>query len=129
MSGSAHSGAATNARSFRSFLLMAQLEAREIGARIQQARNERGLTQDELAELADVSVRALQTWESGKVIPYRHFRDLARLLKKQEEWFLYGEPEPAEDADVAERLGRIEQILEELAARLDQDEPGSQRGG
>lgn len=62
------------------------------------------------------------------MVPYRHFRDLARLLRKPEEWFLYGEQEQAVDAAVAERLGRIEQTLAELVARLDQDEPGSQSG-
>ena len=127
---SAHPSSATTTRNFRSFLLMAQLEAREIGARIKQARKERGLTQEELAELCDVSTRALQTWEGGAVTPYRHFKDLARLLQRQEEWFLYGDPPaPAEDAELGEvkdRLERIESRLEQVVQLLARSDPGEQ---
>src|SRR3954471_19120300 len=85
--------AATNPRNFRTFLLMAQFEAAEIGARIRQARNERGLSQDELAAMASFSKRSLQDYEAGVTIPYRHLREFGRLLNKPEEWFLYGEAE------------------------------------
>lgn len=83
--------AATNTRAFRSFLLVAQFEAREIGARIRQARDEQGMTQEELAALASFSKRSLQTYEAGQTIPYKHLREIGRLLGKPSEWFLYGD--------------------------------------
>ena len=51
--------AATRTRNFSRFLLMAQLQAKEIGARIALARNEAGLTQEEVTDLATFSKRSL----------------------------------------------------------------------
>ena len=115
--------AATNPRTFHTFLLMAQLEAREIGARIQRARLESGLTQEQLAEMASFSKRSLQDYETGVTIPYRHLRELSKLLGREPEWFLYGEPDPpAEEPDsaVEARLDHIERVQEEQVALLRQ---------
>ena len=131
----AHLSAATNLRSFRSFLLMAQFEAREIGARIALARNEKGLTQDELASMASFSKRSLQDYETGETIPYRHFAELGRLLGKPHEWFLYGEKEPepttaeefrslqAELAEVHGRLARVDATMGQVLAALERLAP------
>ena len=106
--------AATNARNFRTFLLMQQFAAEEIGARIRQARKERGLTQDELADLASgFSKRSLQDYESGKTIPYKHLQELGRLLNKPTEWFLYGDV-----ATKPEWEARFDEMQEQLAAIL-----------
>lgn len=83
--------AATNTRSFRTFLLVSQLQAQEIGARIALARNELGLTQDQLADLGSFSKRSLQNWEAGVVIPYKAFEEISLLLHRPREWFLHGE--------------------------------------
>ena len=99
--------AATNSRSFRTFLLVSQFEARAIGARIAQARKEAGFTQEELAEMASFSKRSLQDYEGGKTIPYRHLREIGALTRKTPEWFLYGEE--AETPDLAARLGALEE--------------------
>jgi repressor LexA len=89
---------------------MQQFEAQEIGARIKQARLERGLTQEQLAEMASFSKRSLQDYEAGSTIPYSHFRELGRLLNKPPEWFLYGDEAGTGDqlAEIIERLERIE---------------------
>jgi transcriptional regulator with XRE-family HTH domain len=71
---------------------MQQLEAEAIGKRIRQARNERGgMTQDELAAMALISKRALQEYEAGVRIPYRHLPEFSRILNRPTEWFLYGD--------------------------------------
>ena len=93
-------------RSLRAFILVQQFAAEEIGARIQQARKERGLTQEELAEMASFSKRSLQDYETGVTIPYRHLAEIARLLGKTVEWFLYG--------DEAANAGELEAIRAEL---------------
>jgi transcriptional regulator with XRE-family HTH domain len=91
---------------------MQQFDADAIGARIRQARNERGLTQDELAAMASFSKRSLQDYEAGTTIPYRHLRELGRLMNKPEEWFLYGDQTVGGVGE--QRLREI--IREELAA-------------
>src|SRR5215470_4829709 len=54
---------------------MDDAEMRErIGARIAQARKAEGLTQRDFAELLGVTVRSLQHYEAGTIVPYRHFR-------------------------------------------------------
>lgn len=116
----AKKSAATNARTFRTFLLMEQFAAREIGARIRQARKERGLTQEQLAEMASFSKRSLQDYEAGATIPYPHFTELSALLKKPTAWFLYGEEPDA--PDVTDRLERIEERLAEVLARLEDEQ-------
>lgn len=88
--------AATTTRTFRSFLLMSQLEAQEIGARIKQKRLERGMTQEELAQTASFSARSLQDYENGVTIPYKHFQELGRLLDVSHEWFMYGDEDEGE---------------------------------
>jgi transcriptional regulator with XRE-family HTH domain len=117
--------AATKSRSFRTFLLMAQFEAREVGARIAQARNERGLTQEQLAEIASFSKRSLQDYEGGITIPYRQLRELGQLLNKPTEWFLYGDADQVTAEELAElrtdlaevkgSLARVEALLQERA--------------
>jgi transcriptional regulator with XRE-family HTH domain len=91
-----------------------QFEAQEIGARIRQARLERGLTQESLAEMASFSKRSLQDYEAGQTIPYRQLREFSRLLNRPEEWFLYGD-EKSSGLD-EDRLREI--VREELEAAL-----------
>jgi transcriptional regulator with XRE-family HTH domain len=107
---------ATSNRNFHTFLLVQQLAAKEIGARIALARKEAGFTQEELAVTSSFSQRSLSNYESGVSIPYKHLRELSRLLQRPTEWFLYGEEEPDETvseqlAEIVARLERIEQLL------------------
>jgi transcriptional regulator with XRE-family HTH domain len=127
--------AATNERNFRTFLLMAQFEAAEIGARIRQARKERGLSQQQLAEIGPFSKRSLQDYETGKTIPYSHLRDLARLLHKPEEWFLYGVEPISQDEELLaqlrvlpDRIAALEAELRDLQALLDERLPPQAAG-
>jgi transcriptional regulator with XRE-family HTH domain len=96
-----------------------QFEAKEVGGRIALARNEAGLTQETLAEMASFSKRSLQDYEAGVTIPYKHMREISRLLAKPVEWFLHGESDSArETAETIEALtGRLE-ALEGRVAQL-----------
>lgn len=83
---------ATDLRSFRTFLVMRQFAAQEIGARIARARREAGgMTQPELAEALDVSTRSLQDYEAGTTIPWKHFQALSKIFDRPLEWFLHGQ--------------------------------------
>lgn len=111
--------AATNGRTFRTFLLMSQLQAQEIGARIKQKRRERGMTQDELAVMTSFSSRSLQDYENGVTIPYRHFQEIGRLLHATPEWLMYGsETGPVRDEEEPDR-GTVRGLLRELEATVE----------
>lgn len=118
--------AATNLRNFRSFLLMQQFAAHEIGARIAQARREAGgMTQEQLAEISSFSTRSLQNYEAGKTIPWKYLGELSRLLRKPTEWFLYGDDETIEPAVAALSRPELEDLvrrLEVVADRLERDQ-------
>jgi transcriptional regulator with XRE-family HTH domain len=85
-------------------------DAGEIGARITEARVACGLSQKELAERIDCSVRALQGYERGVTIPFLYLDAIAYALSRPSEWFLYGEDGPFRD-----RLARLEAKIEKLA--------------
>lgn len=114
--------AATNDRNFRTFLLMSQLEARAIGARIALARNEAGLTQDELSDLAQgFKRRSLQDYETGVTIPFKHLREISALLDRPVEWFLHGDPDQPSSEDwrqVREEIAHLADVLARIENRL-----------
>jgi transcriptional regulator with XRE-family HTH domain len=120
--------AATNLRTFRTFLLVREFATEEIGERIARARKQAGgMTQEQLADLLDVSKRSLQDYEAGKTIPWKYFQLLEKILKRPLEWFLYGEEGTATTAldadDLAAALDRLEAVearQRELAERLEQ---------
>lgn len=114
--GAAQKLAATNSRSFRTFLLVSQFAAIEIGARIRLARDEKGLSQEQLAALCSFSKRSLQDYEAGVTIPYKHFDEIVRILGHSTAWFLYGDESKAEDPEAIRQAIREEMI--ELAASV-----------
>jgi transcriptional regulator with XRE-family HTH domain len=108
--------AATKDRNFRTFLLVSQFEAEEIGARIALARKERGMTQEELASVASFSKRSLQDYEAGVTIPYRHLQEIGGLLGRPVRWFLHGDPKSDDPADLDDLREEVAGIREDLAA-------------
>jgi transcriptional regulator with XRE-family HTH domain len=62
-----------------------------LGGRIRAARERRGLTQRELAELVGVGARTVRLWEAGRKQPYlARLRTLARVLVVDLGWLLEG---------------------------------------
>lgn len=125
---------ATEARNFRTFLLMSELERDGITSRIGQARRDAGLTQEEMADLLGVIPRTIQNYESKRV-PWRHLKEIATITGKPQEWFLRGDEDDGEDpavqavravealdskidVDVTPRLDGIERELRELRREL-----------
>jgi transcriptional regulator with XRE-family HTH domain len=137
---SAQKVTATDVRSFRTFMLMQQFVAQEIGARIAQARREAGgMTQDQLAELLNVSKRSLQDYESGTTIPWKYFQVLQQVFERPLDWFLHGDPKDGSTANhdpdqlqavlalVEEMHGWVRELRELVEARLaelPQSQPG-----
>lgn len=107
------------AKDFRSFLLMQQFAAREIGQRIAQARRESGgMTQPDLAEALNISTRSLQDYEAGVTIPWKHFQMLSSIFDRPLAWFIHGE-EPETQATGIPSDPRELAALEDLATRIE----------
>lgn len=99
-----------------------------VGGRIAQARKQRGLTQRQLAEGLGVTVRSVQSYESGAVLPYRHLARLGALLHRSPAWFLHGRTSGVEERDALVALRRefhdrfrtLDEQLGQLNERLEQ---------
>jgi DNA-binding transcriptional regulator YiaG len=80
--------AATAADAARSLtLLMDDLQEEAICARIQKARKEAGLNQDEFAELLEVIKRTVQNYESNRV-PWSKMGQISEITGKSTRWLL-----------------------------------------
>lgn len=76
------------------------------------------MTQEQLAELLDISKRQLQNYELGETIPWKHFQPLTRIFDRPLEWFLYGAESEA-DAREQRLVEAIEQV-QGLVAKVDE---------
>lgn len=97
----------------------------EVGQRIIDARKNLGLTQLELAELAGISQRSMQAYETGEVIPYRKLREIAAVLQVSPMWILHGEEEEA-DPEVVELQRQVEnlsKLIRAMSRKLDRISP------
>jgi transcriptional regulator with XRE-family HTH domain len=105
---------ATDVRNLRTLLLLSVFDSQAIGDRIAQARNETGLTQEEIADLVGVSTRSWQGYEAGDVVPYRHMRRIEEVTRRSVVWILHG-------GEALETVGeqRLREIVrEEIEAAL-----------
>lgn len=110
---------------------------REICARIKEARNRAGLTQQEMADLLDLTLRGYQNYEVERV-PFRRLGEIARLTGVEESWLLYGGGARAQGEmveavatmidllrSIDQHLVRIEQAMpERRRARQPGEQPG-----
>jgi transcriptional regulator with XRE-family HTH domain len=99
---------ATDARNLRTLLLLNVFAPDEVAARIKQAREEAGLTQDDLADAIGIGMRQVQNLEAATSKPFKHVVKISEATGRSVEWLLHGEPEATSD--------RLDQALEQLAA-------------
>lgn len=98
---------------------MRQFAQQEIGERIAQARKESGgMTQEELAELLNVSKRSVQDYEAGTTVPWKYFQLLEEVFKRPLSWFLHGEEEQLPQ-DLAQQLADAMDALVAVAGRFE----------
>jgi transcriptional regulator with XRE-family HTH domain len=93
---------------------------KEIGKKIQQAREERGLTQVDLALALGITQAALSNYELGKRRLYLHqIEEISRVLGKDLEYFIGTDqeasaPRPLKNTPALEKLiGRIRNLNDE----------------
>jgi PAS domain S-box-containing protein len=84
-----------------------------IGRRIALARRHAGLTQGEVARQLGVTKRSLQGYEAGTVAPYRHLRDLARILGRDRTWFLESDSRPQKGVGTRDLLEVVRRVVRE----------------
>lgn len=92
------------------------VDALAVGRRIAQARRKTGLTQRELAASLGITVRSLQYYESGAVVPYRQLPQLTALLARPSAWRLYGEDTRARAAESAVLASATRELNGRVAA-------------
>jgi transcriptional regulator with XRE-family HTH domain len=115
------------AGTFATLLLAVSVAPEEIGKRIQGARERKGWTQLQFALEAGVSPSSIQRWEAGKLPRVRELMRVADLLGIDAETLVEPEGASESDEETHARLDRIEQVLEELVARLERDAQGRSR--
>lgn len=111
----------TNSRTFRTFLLLMELEPEKIRGRLRVARKEAGFTQQQLADVLGVHKRTIENYENERV-PWDHLNEYAALTNRPVEWFLYGEmalPPEGEVAALTETVATLTEGLAELRAVVD----------
>lgn len=91
--------------------LMVALREAEIRARIRRAREEAGLTRDQLADLLTVHWRTVENYEK-KTTPWALLDKIAAVTGKRVEWLLHGDDVEAV-ASNGDRLERIERAIQE----------------
>lgn len=94
---------------------------KEIGRKIQRAREETGLTQVDLAQSLGITQAALSNYELGKRRLYLHqIEDIARVLQKSLDYFIPG-PEKDNRSDTNETSGGRQKIISRID-ELDREE-------
>lgn len=107
---------------------MAEIQRENVCGRIAEARREAGLTQQEMADALDVTLRGYQTYEASRV-PWRRLDQIAEITGKSKQWLIHGtkpdepqqEPAPV-SAEIVEAMGALTNEIRRLNARIDQME-------
>jgi transcriptional regulator with XRE-family HTH domain len=110
----------------RTVALAVALDRLEIKRRIAEARDEAGLTQEELGDALSppVHFRTVQTWESlrNDNVPFKRIAQIAMVTGKSSEWLLHGEAGEPVVAPVVMPTPTMD-VMATLAAELARD-PG-----
>jgi transcriptional regulator with XRE-family HTH domain len=101
---------------------MAQLQELEIVKRIEQARIESGLSQDEMADLLEVASRTYWNYENNRV-PYKLMGRISEITGRSLRWLLHGEDDAEPSAQVMRQLTAMEQKLDRLLTSQGEDPP------
>ncbi|MBQ9945451.1 MAG: helix-turn-helix transcriptional regulator [Clostridia bacterium] len=94
---------------------MSEIDLKEIGKRIQARRKQQGFTQEQIAELMNVSVQMISNLERGnKSIRIENLINLCKILNVSTDYILIGSRDSAEAHEGDKRLSRLSDKEKEL---------------
>ena len=104
--------------------LLEDMDRAAISTRLKAAREEAGVTQEEMADILSVHVRSIQDYErpSLKTVPFDRLDEWAAATGKTKTWLLQGD-----EAVESDRLANLEARLESVAGALELLEKGQAR--
>ena len=80
------------------------------------------MTQEQLAELLNISTRSLQDYEAGVTVPWRHLQTLETIFRRPLGWFLHGAGDRREVGAPDELVAAVRELTAGVAAlRADQE--------
>jgi len=100
---------------------MAEIQREGVCQRIAQARRDAGVTQQEMADALDITMRAYQAYESDR-IPWRRLTQIGEITGKSKAWLLHGEEEqPSQEvlSGAEELLAAIHELTAQVSRLAD----------
>lgn len=97
----------------------AVLDRPGISRRIRKARDENGLTREELSQILGVHIRSVDGWENPKAhtLPFDRMADIAEVTGVTLGWLMQGDEGP--ERVLLDTLDRVASALENLTARVE----------
>lgn len=92
---------------------MAELQELEIVKRIEQARIETGISQDDMADLLQVASRTYWNYENTRV-PYKLMGRISEVTGRSLQWLLHGEDDVEPSMQVMLKLAEIDSKLDRI---------------
>lgn len=87
---------------------MNNADLKEIGRRIQQKRKQAGLTQEQLAEMMNVSIQMISNLERGnKSIRIENLVNLAQILSVSTDYILLGRENVTDVSELTARISKL----------------------
>ncbi len=71
---------------------ISELKYRSLGNRLRMSRQEKQMTQEQLAQKSGTNQAVIQKIENGKSLRPRKIDDIAKVLEVNPAWLLFGEP-------------------------------------
>lgn len=100
---------------------MDEIDLREIGGRIQSRRKQQGYTQEQLAEMMNVSIQMISNLERGnKAIRIDNLVRLSRILEVSTDYILTGRQSSEDVALLSSQIARLSERDKGLLALLTQ---------
>ncbi|MCM1166517.1 MAG: helix-turn-helix transcriptional regulator [Lachnospiraceae bacterium] len=92
---------------------------KEVGGRIKEIRKERGITQEQLAEYADVSVDFIGLVETGKsTLKVSTLAKIATALNISSDYLIYGDAPYVENPKINAMLAKVPDSKKKQAEKL-----------
>ena len=94
-------------------------DLKEIGRRIQNRRKQQGYTQEQIADMMDVSIQMISNLERGnKAIRIDNLVNLCRILDVSTDYVLTGKSSFTDTSELTEQISKLSQKDQKMIALL-----------